>query len=273
MAIPPVKPGGYGIGDVPKATELAQIDERISQRGLDSVGDDTLSGTLSIQQDPLQLGVVAPTLTMGTGSSIKISAGQLETKNGGRLYLGATGLGANDWPGLSPAHTRTIRVSALEACRSAPHITLGVVDAGNALGVYGNGIGIYTLVHDSGGTIHFSIPKPNDTAVLSTIRVWFFCPVLPTAVSDFSIIFGKRAVSGSVVPTSIASNATSFADVNAQYNNGLPQSISLAVTETIDLPGHTYFLQLIEDMTIGNQLVYTAIEYVYSTVSYENFTQ
>ena len=107
--IPPVKPGGWGPEFVPSAPELAQLDQLVGDRGLDSFGGDFVTGTLSLFQDPLHAGT--PPKITGTVSVTEHSV--MGTGPAGSLACAGT------VPTYSASRTRVVRYSPLTWSGSA----------------------------------------------------------------------------------------------------------------------------------------------------------
>lgn len=271
MAIPPVKPGGYGPLDVPRAAELAQIDERLAARGLDSLGADTVTGTLSLAQDPNHP-IVHPTFS-GGGCSVSAAGAIISTVpgSGGRLVLGD-----NDYPTYTATRSRSIYVSALEACRSSP----AIATSGNKLVVDQASGGVYAAAYSD---FVLPIAKPHDGATLFELFVYCFYTASPTiqaSVTNLILVRWGVAVgySGGGSPVILGQ----YAPGALGYNAGLPITLAMGggfngVTFTnnvLDLQTYSYgiFVRFASPPT-GANLVFTGYRINYTAIADERFTQ
>lgn len=255
MTIRPVKPGGWAKGMVPRAAELAQIDERLSTFGLDSEGPDTVTGVLSLTQDPAHPGT-HPQIVTGAGSTVQVTNGRVDTKNGGRFILGD-----GDVPEFVSPVTRRVRISSLEACRSA--YTSG--PAGNSLSVVG-GIGITSAVAGS-QDVTFALPKPHDGATLTSLKVWLYFTDPSVASISYTAILTRVTAATGVASTVVMGTASATASYSA-----IPQAVTLSglVSNVIDLSTYDYSL-FWRSPLLGVAL--TAIELNFGSIGDEGFTQ
>lgn len=266
MAIKSVKPGGYGPNQTPRASELAQVDERLATYGLDaSIAGDTVTGVLSLEQSPYALGTHPKITAFGDVRASHADA-KIETANGGRLVLGD-----GDVPQYNPAtRTRKVRVSFLEAHRSNPHLSSGIVDSGDASVVDPASGGIYSAPPGFGAAYHLTIEKPMDGAALSSVRLWFYFRDDPGSTINVGVVIGREAVpvGGVTGLTVMGGNAATYG-----YVSGTIQTLNVTglVSNTIDLQTYTYFLQMTS--CVSQFIVYTAYELNYTSIADERFTQ
>lgn len=269
MAIPPTKLGGYGPLDVPRVAEFVEMDELLATRGLDAKGNDTATGTLSLQQSTYQPGT-PPTLSGGVNMSGAGSS--VYTANGGRLVLG----GATEFPVYTTPHNRTVRTSMLEVRRSKEKFdvpTHTTIIAGNVLVIDDVSGGVYNSIKTSGSYIQIPITKPMDGAQLNEVQLFFFMPDgSPSAVLSLAVYRLNPAVSPLV-----GGGATSLGTpVSGTYTSGggvIQALIVTGITETIDLSTYTYSAVLTESVSVAKSVIYLAHQERYSTIADERFTQ
>jgi hypothetical protein len=264
---------GYGIGMVATAPMLAQVDEQLAANGLDAQGSDTIVGTLSLTQDPNNLGTT-PKITQTPLVEVNSPGAIVETvPGGGILSVGAV-------PQFSANRLRTVRFSFLEVCRSYPTIPGGDLQYGNAPKIYGGGIGIFGANTRGHSIWIFSIPKPHDGATINQIKAWFFLPsipgALPNAMPTYSI--AQIAAPTQAVTFLGVGSISTPATVAAYYNGGKPQSISLVTSPlAMNIQSNTYIVQLTDvDLSADDQApvpIWTSIEVEYTLIGGEGFTQ
>lgn len=269
--IPPVKLGGWPFYAAPRAVEIAQLDQLLSQRGMDAVGDNAIVGEVSVEPD----GAYAAAWAL-TGSAL-LTHSNIETESGGRLRLGD-----NDHATLLAAGTRTVAVSMLEMFQGNARVSTGVTQASGGTFVVdaaSGGIRSSLLTNSGGVVTEFPLVRPQDGAVLDSLSIRYYLPALPTGVpstmanlSLFKIARSngaKTLIAGASIPTP----GSAF----AYFAAGALQTLTVAsVGETVDLATYRYGIQFTETGTgagpTGNVSmfpVYLQIEFGYTTIADE----
>jgi len=221
MSIKPVRPGGYAQNMVPTAVELAQIDQRLSTYGIDTLpAGDTVTGILSLKQDPLNPGT-HPKMT-GTLSPTVAGAVAGTGPGGGSLIC------SGSVPTYTAARPRRVRISPLELMRSSPTgspITSGcapVVDPQSG----GVTQGLTTTL-----AYFFPITKPQDGATFLSFVAYYYVPNLPAATSgQMQIIAYRRNVLTGALDLLGENQVNKSGSPATWYANGAPQSIQVSTT-------------------------------------------
>jgi hypothetical protein len=266
--IPPVKPGGYGPLDVPRATELAQMDELVADRGLDSEGADSITGTIGLDQDPNNLTDHASVTLTGANANVAAAGATL----GGSNLL----LGDGDYPLYTAPRGRKVLIPCSEYGRSSypsQHQQYATDPASGGIQSQ------YVAGSDS-----FTLPlvKPHDGAVFGLVKLYFFLPALPTTVfglSQITLTLYKFQLAGSESGTQIGPGVAlpTPASAAAYYNGGAPQALSFDYTfedEVLDLSSWRYHFDISDDNAVyGFHPVYTALEVNYASIADERFYQ
>lgn len=127
----------------------------------------------------------------------------------------------------------------LEAMRSQPTISGGVLQYGNALVVDPNTGGVSHAIEVANSSTPIPVPicKPMDGATITNITVWFYVPGLPTSMSgplEISLIRHTPTLGISSYTVVGASDLQSGLWTPAQwYNNGQAQPINLGIVAVV----------------------------------------
>lgn len=279
--IRPVVAGvGYHITRVPQAAEFAQIDYQLATYGLDSVGADTVTGNLSLQQDPDHVGF-GPSITGSffvgdTGGAFAVAG----TGPAGSLVCSGTSV-----PAYSSGRLRRVLISMLEATRSATHLSGAIVAHGNAIVIDSNTGGITTAssvdTNEIGGAAEITIPltKPHDGANFFAATLYWYVPSLPHFQPSLNGAFRLESISLALNAVSVIGTATITAPATpaAWWNNGQVQSLTISGLSTaVDLTDYTYRFVIVEPACGPSQVpypVWTGIAVEYSSITGEGFTQ
>lgn len=279
--IRPVKSGvGYAINDTPQAAEFAQIDQQLATYGLNSVAADTVTGTLSIQTDPLHTSTPA---TLTGNFNVTASGAIAGTVPGG----GTIGVYNGSYPTYSAARPRRIRMSLLELTRSEP--TGSPLAAGNIPvidpatgGVTQTPVGalIATQGFATAGAAQITIPmtKTHDGATIASVVLYFYWPVLPNTVHTLTGKFALQKVTVATNALTSIGNVTFPTSASTSAPAGTPHPVSISgLSEVIDLSTYVYRF-LIQDPAVNGSNetpgpIYTGIEINLTTIGDERFTQ
>lgn len=286
-SIRPVVSGvGYHQGRVPKSEEFAQIDQQLATYGLDACGDDTLTGNLSVQQDPNHpalapsisgnFGVTASGAVAGTGA-----AGSLICTGSVPVYWN---IGGN----VAAPRTRRVRISMLEATRSNPHFSASVLANGNAplVDVASGGITTITsaTTNQMAGAAEITVPltKPHDGAQFDSMSLYYYVPGKPAAPPGLNGTFRLESVdlsTGAVVTLGgTLANIPATGSADAWWALGQPQVVTVSgMSATINLSAFAYRFVISEPACVPpTQLpfpVWTGIEVNFKNILDERFSQ
>ena len=283
--IPPVKPGGWGPEFVPSAPELAQLDQLVGDRGLDSFGGDFVTGTLSLFQDPLHAGT--PPKITGTVSVTEHSV--MGTGPAGSLVCAGT------VPTYSAGRPRVVRYSPLELVRSYPAVSGSTLSAGCAPVIDRTTGGVsQSQSLEVNGSLLYPITKPMDGSTVTSLRVYYYVQSLPaSAPSAFNLALLATQLSTGVTEfVGFANTAPSSA--SSWYDSGSVQSIFVTTTSasggtaylgstgaflwgagsnTLALSSWVYWVEIsMTGTVVGSNPIITGIELTY-TVPDERFQQ
>jgi hypothetical protein len=273
MAIKPVRPGGWGPNFISTPPEPAQIDQRLAAQGLALAGD-TVTGTLSVVQDPLHPG----TFPILTGSATVTAAGAVmgTGPNGGKLVC------SGSVPTYSANRTRRVRFSPLEVTRSAPafsgtDITAGypaVIDpvSGGIMSAPGHTTQGFGFLPDC----QFGIPitKPHDGATLDSVTVYYFFTGSTSLIVYASGRLTVRKVNTTTGATTTFGPSASFPTALSPANTILSDATLTGINDVIDLTSYVYrVIVQLPAYSTSNNFIWTGVEVNYKTIIDERFTQ
>lgn len=295
---------GYAQSMVPTSAAFAQIDEELSEYGLDSGNGaaspsttlDTISGLISVSQDSLHP-TVHPGFTTSnpvtvTGVNSVTGAPSVAASvlgSGGRLVCGATIVdgASTDVPKYTSDRSRIVQLSFLEACYSAPHYNYNnnYVDAGTPYVVVSLTMGIQRSTQTPGAVqLSFDVPitKPHNGATISQILVYCYLSVAPTSFGTTPpaevILYQTDITTGAA--TAITNGTLPGTNVATYFVNGAVQTITITPTPpalVVDLTQYTYSLHVRDDhgstwpAGTGCGVVWLGAAITYSSIPDESF--
>ena len=280
MAIPPVKVGGWGPNFVPQPQELAQLDQELATKGLDAVGGDIVTGTLSVSGGA------------GIQTSLNItSAGAVAGSGpgGGNLTF-STGVG----PTYSPARSRSVWISPLELCRSFPKVgvsgghnqlqggNLPYIDSqSGGITQYPKGSTVFTAgyIIAPNAQMVFPLTKPMNGFVNgATLTQVDFCYYMPNP----SFVTGSGNGNLLVMKTKKDASTTTTLGTNAFTAGAIPNFASVAsvtgMSEVIDLTTWIYHLVVIDPdyftaLKGPPGIIWTGFKIYYTSIANEGLQQ
>jgi hypothetical protein len=264
---------GYAQNMVPTAPAIAQVDAQLSEFGLDgSPSGDTVTGVLSLQQDPTR-----PSFHPSITGSFTVSAAGAVVGTGpaGSLVCAGT------IPTYSATRTRRVRFSPLELTRSQRTLSGSTITAGNAPEIDSTTGGVTQSAYFTpgfsgfpGAQMSFPLTKPHNGATVTSIVFYYYWDTIVPVVSLNS---GKA----SYVKVNVATGAVTTIGSQtypSSFSFQVPQSVTISgLSDTMDMTTYVYRLA-IQDLSVGGSSeqpnpIYTGLEVNYTSIADESFSQ